>query len=325
MRQSSQEQLHGVSAGRAARPFAAAITIVALSLVLMAVGGGRAGGAGSGAWTWPVSSGHRIVDGFDPPSTRFGAGHRGVDLAGTAGEPVRAVAAGTVTHAGRIGGVWTVTVTHGAERSTYQPVRASVRVGEAVTAGQRIGTLLATGSHCATTCLHLGRLRGTTYLDPAELLTSAGSFRLISPDGAPPTPPSWSGSTSALHGGSGLVNLLGGRVTSPYGMRKHPITGIWKLHDGVDIGAACGTRVPAFAAGTVTFAGAKGAYGNQVQVRHDGRHATSYSHLSVIGVHVGQRLAKGAVVGLVGSTGSSTGCHLHFMSIVDGHPVNPMG
>lgn len=95
-----------------------------------------------------------------------------MDLAAARGQPVRAVAAGTVTHVGVIAGRPTVTVTHtGGLRSTYEPVDATVRQGDSVTAGQVLGTLVVTGSHCSpTACLHLGALRGRVYLDPMTLL-----------------------------------------------------------------------------------------------------------------------------------------------------------
>lgn len=264
-------------------------------------------------WEWPL--GERRVDRpFDPPDSDYGPGHRGVDLPGRAGETVRAVAAGRVTFAGRVAGVATITITHGAERSTYQPVEASVHVGDAVTAGQPIGVLLGGHPSCHRTCLNLGRLRGDTYLDPADLLGAEGAYRLIDPAGPPPEPPERVGGELPLDG----------PITSAFGMRVHPVTGERKLHDGIDIGAPCGTEVPTVAAGTVVHAGHRGAYGLQVEVRH-GSGTTSSSHLSSVAVDVGQRVGAGTIVGRVGSTGMSTGCHLHFMTIVDGKPVDPLG
>ncbi|GAA3547363.1 hypothetical protein AFL01nite_22240 [Aeromicrobium flavum] len=265
-------------------------------------------------WTWPLGD-HRIARPFDPPDSDYGAGHRGVDLPGRPGQTVRAVAAGRVTFAGRVAGVWTITITHGAERSTYQPVSPVVRVGDAVTAGQPIGRLLGRHPSCRRTCLNLGRLRGDAYLDPADLLGSTGSYRLIDPDGSPPDPPDL--------GGGDLP--IAGPVTSAFGMRVHPVTGVRKLHDGVDIGAACGTAVPAVAAGEVTRAGTNGPYGLQVEVRHAGGTRTSYAHLASVSVRPGASVGRGTVVGRVGSTGSSTGCHLHFMRLLDGRPVDPLG
>lgn len=269
-------------------------------------------GAQASAWEWPLGD-RRIDRPFDAPDTTYGPGHRGVDLPGRPGQTVRAVAAGRVTFAGRVAGIATITITHGAERSTYQPVEAIVRVGDAVTAGQPIGRLLGGHPSCRRTCLNLGRLRGDTYLDPAQLLRAAGAYRLIDPSGPPPEPPD-------LVGGELPID---GPVTSAFGMRVHPVTGVRKLHDGVDIGASCGTEVPSVGAGTVVRASQHGPYGLQVEVRHR-ESSTSYSHLSSISVESGQLVGPGTVVGRVGSTGTSTGCHLHFMKIVGGRPVDPL-
>jgi murein DD-endopeptidase MepM/ murein hydrolase activator NlpD len=117
---------------------------------------------------------------FVAPPTRFGPGHRGVDLAASAGQPVLAVDAGTVTHAGVVAGRGTVTVAHRSGlRSTYEPVRPAVVVGTAVAAGAVLGVLEGTGGtgraeavdHCGRRpCLHLGAVRGTAYVDPLALL-----------------------------------------------------------------------------------------------------------------------------------------------------------
>ncbi|QWC86719.1 M23 family metallopeptidase [Nocardioidaceae bacterium] len=121
---------------------------------------------------------------FDPPSSLFGAGHRGVDLAGAAGQPVLAPLAGTVTTAGSIAGTPVVVVSHGETRTTYQPVRAAVAVGEDVTPGQVIGHLSAEGSHCPPgVCLHWGLKRDEEYLDPMDLL-GARRVRLLPADDA---------------------------------------------------------------------------------------------------------------------------------------------
>jgi len=288
--------------------------VVTALLVLLAVLAPSRAGASPDTWSWPLER-HDVGERFDPPADRYAAGHRGVDLSGVVGDPVRAVAPGRVTFAGQVGGVGVVTVDHGRERSTYQPVAAVVQVGDAVDARQVIGTLLGEHSHCAEACLHLGRRVADDYLDPLELLREA-RFVLVSPDGEPPSPPPGSDGT--------LVRPVGGPVTSPFGMRVHPVTGVRKLHDGTDFGAPCGTPVHAAADGTVTAAGLAGAYGRQVTVRHGPGLETSYSHLSLLSVPVGARVEVGEVVGRVGSTGLSTGCHLHFMVLQDGTPVDPM-
>ncbi len=190
-----------------------------------------------------------------------------------------------------------------------------MKVGDAVRPGQVIGTLLGSPSHCSGACLHLGRLVGDDYLDPLELL-GGGRFRLIDPKGKPPAPPGGVG-------GHGLQRPVGGPITSPYGMRVHPVTGERKLHDGTDFGVPCGTPVHAAAAGTVTGRSYSGAYGKRIVIRHRPGFETSYNHLSAQSVSVGDRVTAGQVIARSGNTGLSTGCHLHFMVRKGGKPVNP--
>ena len=125
-----------------------------------------------GGWAWPLSPRPPVVRRFVRPSSAYGSGHRGVDLGAHVGQPVRAVAAGTVSHVGVIAGRGSVTVAHAfGLRSTYEPVTASAAVGAAVAAGQVIGTISPAASHCAPrVCLHLGAIRGRDYLDPLSLL-----------------------------------------------------------------------------------------------------------------------------------------------------------
>lgn len=121
-------------------------------------------------WRWPLRP-PRVVQAFQPPDDPWGPGHRGIDLAGSAGDAVHAMAAGTVTFAESLAGRGVVVVKHGALRSTYEPVRASVHVGQHVAAGAVLGTLEGAQSHCAPqACLHVGVLRGQTYLDPLSYL-----------------------------------------------------------------------------------------------------------------------------------------------------------
>ncbi|MFI7498170.1 peptidoglycan DD-metalloendopeptidase family protein [Streptomyces sp. NPDC049687] len=117
-------------------------------------------------------------------------------------------------------------------------------------------------------------------------------------------------------------------ITSPYGSRKHPLTGVTKLHTGVDFGAPQGAQVSAARAGTVVFAAMTKAYGNRVVIDHgtiEGKRLqTTYSHLSRIDVSAGQSVRTGTPVGRVGSTGLSTGPHLHFEVIYDGYYADPV-
>lgn len=123
-------------------------------------------------WSWPLRPGpDRVLRDFDPPPKAWLAGNRGVDLAGTAGERVYAAGPGVVSFAGRIAHVGVVSVTSGALRTTYEPVRVSVHAGQWVTRRTVLGRLTLAGSHCLpAACLHWGLLRGSLYLDPLALL-----------------------------------------------------------------------------------------------------------------------------------------------------------
>jgi murein DD-endopeptidase MepM/ murein hydrolase activator NlpD len=116
------------------------------------------------------------------------------------------------------------------------------------------------------------------------------------------------------------------RVTSGYGMRKHPILGYSKMHKGVDFAASTGTPILASGSGVVEFAGRKGGYGNFIKIRHNGQYQTAYAHLSRFakGLSKGDKVKQGQVIGYVGSTGRSTGPHLHYEVLVDGKNMNPM-
>jgi murein DD-endopeptidase MepM/ murein hydrolase activator NlpD len=121
---------------------------------------------------WPLRPRPPVVAGFHPPATRFGAGHRGVDLAGAVGQVVRTALPGRVTYAGRLAGRGVVVVDHGTTRTTYEPVSASVHVGQRLAAGAVIGRLELFGSHCfPRACLHWGLIEGSDhYLDPLTLV-----------------------------------------------------------------------------------------------------------------------------------------------------------
>ena len=155
--------------------------------------GGDTGTPAAGR-AWPVGVRPRVLRGWEPPATVYGRGHRGVDLAAPPGTPVRAVAAGRVSFAGRVAGKGVVSVELSGTgdpplRTTYEPVRASVAEGDGVTAGEVIGTVEPTGSHCAASCVHWGLLRNDTYLDPLTLLPPwllrTGPSRLLPVLGVP--------------------------------------------------------------------------------------------------------------------------------------------
>ncbi len=118
---------------------------------------------------------------------------------------------------------------------------------------------------------------------------------------------------------------VAGHITSPYGMRRHPILGYTRMHAGIDFGAPYGTPIHAVAAGRVTYAGRHGGHGNYVRIQHAGGLGTGYGHMSRIAVRNGEQVTAGEVIGYVGSTGLSTGPHLHFEAYREGHTINPAG
>ncbi len=114
-----------------------------------------------------------------------------------------------------------------------------------------------------------------------------------------------------------------GRVTSRYGSRRHPVTGRTQMHEGIDLAAPTGTPIVATADGVVLFSGSRAGYGRTVIINHGYGFQTLYGHTSKIVVRVGQRVKRGQVIAYVGSSGVSTGSHLHYEVRVSGKPKNP--
>ena len=171
------------AAGRVRR----VVPAVALLGALLAGPGGAAGGgspaqagtqvAATATYRAPVAP-VRVLRGFDPPSTRYGAGHLGVDLA--VHGPVRAAGAGTVTFAGPVSGRGVVVVLHpDGIRTEYEPLAPAVTRGQVVAAGQVLGVVAGVHRGCAGPCLHWGARRGEVYLDPLALLRPLGPVRLL--------------------------------------------------------------------------------------------------------------------------------------------------
>ena len=140
----------------------------------------------------------------------------------------------------------------------------------------------------------------------------------------PPPPPAPDPPAAPPADATGFVWPASGPVTSPFGPRTHPIFGTSGQHDGIDIGAGYGSPVVAATSGTVVSAGNQGGYGNAVAISHDNGLATFYAHQASLVVSAGEAVSRGQVIGYVGSTGYSTGPHLHFEVRVNGAPVDPM-
>lgn len=121
----------------------------------------------------------------------------------------------------------------------------------------------------------------------------------------------------------GLLAPVAGRQTSSYGRRRHPILGYTRMHAGIDFGAPYGSPIYAVTDGVVQFAGRHGGHGNYVRLSHGGGLGTGYGHMSRIAVSAGQNVRRGQVIGYVGSTGLSTGPHLHYEMYRNGATVNP--
>ena len=289
---------------------------------------------------WPLTGAVRVIEGFDPPAQRWHAGHRGVDLAAHRGAAVLAAAGGRVTYAGRLAGRGVVVVDHGSVRTTYEPVDALAAVGDQVKAGAVIGRI-GSGGHCSGRCLHWGLKRGDTYLNPLLMIGGESVLRLLPADQTPTAVRRAAGraaearvaerevSTFAIipTARGGLARPVPGPITSPFGMRFHPVLHVWKLHDGTDFGAACGTPIRAPADGRVSAVYYNSAYGHRLMLDHklNGRQIrTGYNHATRYVVSPGTAVKRGQLLGYVGTTGYSTGCHLHLMLWVNGRLANPM-
>ncbi|QIK73085.1 M23 family metallopeptidase [Propioniciclava coleopterorum] len=312
-----------------------------LILVALAWGAFAPPTAAAGAG-WPVSG--AIVRGFDPPEVAWGAGHRGVDLAGEIGEEVRAPRSGVVSFAATLAGRPVLVIAHDdGTRTTLEPVEASIETGRAVAAGDVVGRLAA-GHPCpAAACLHWGLKRGEDYLDPVP---TGGGVPLLLPDTAAAavterasqraqaaraaaeagTPGATSGAPPP--GGGILSHPADARLGSRFGPRFHPIFKQWRLHAGVDLSNACGTPLFAAGDGTVSHMGFDASGGWRLVIDHGPvagvRLQTVYLHAQGYRVRAGDRVTRGQQVGTMGSTGWSTGCHLHFSTKVDGRQVDPL-
>ena len=160
----------------------------------------------------------------------------------------------------------------------------------------------------------------------AELRAQEEAARLAAQQQAQQTGQAVTYDPAAAVGASGSMMwpAVGHGISSPFGYRMHPIYHVQKLHTGVDINVAYGTPVYAADGGTVILAGWNGGYGNCIVINHGNGLTTLYGHMSSLVASVGQSVSKGQVIGYVGSTGASTGPHLHWEVAVNGQRVNPL-
>ena len=121
-----------------------------------------------------------------------------------------------------------------------------------------------------------------------------------------------------------MFPVQGYRITSRFGYRSDPFTGVRTFHTGIDLAAPYGTPIKASLAGTVAATGYSAVFGNYVILSHDDGFQTLYGHMSSIGASRGDRVAQGAVIGYVGSTGYSTGCHVHLSVYKKGKMIDPL-
>ncbi len=137
----------------------------------------------------------------------------------------------------------------------------------------------------------------------------------------------WGSGAAGEVSATGWARPAAGYISSMYGMRKNPVSGVWMLHTGVDLaGQGCGAPVYAAHAGTVTYAGWFDSWGYYVAIDHGDGTGSGYAHMPAGGikVHIGQQVGPGQLIGKVGTTGMSTGCHLHYIVRVNGNTTDPV-
>ncbi|MEP7222228.1 MAG: M23 family metallopeptidase [Novosphingobium sp.] len=171
--------------------------------------------------------------------------------------------------------------------------------------------------------LYAGLDRGDSPV--AELVRWGSDGHFLSADGITRPVVQTTTYSGGWSGGGRMLSPVAGHITSGFGMRYHPILGYTRMHSGVDFGAAWGSAIRATADGIVSFAGRHGGHGNYVRLDHGGGLGTGYGHMSSIAVSPGTPVRAGQVIGYVGSTGLSTGPHLHYEMYQNGRTVNPLG
>ncbi len=198
--------------------------------------------------------------------------------------------------------------------SAQEQAIAGVRREAVATLDEQRAAQRAREGLLAETKANAKRLREIADAEEAEGAAIAAELRGTGSHGSGATPGGLSWPCPASHD-----------ITSGFGWRYHPILKTRRFHQGIDIGAPSGSRIVAAAAGTVIFAGDRGGYGNTVMIDHGDGLVTVYAHQSRIAVSEGQRVRRSQTIGRVGSTGLSTGPHVHFETRVNGHARDPLG
>ena len=216
--------------------FALVFLLSGLPAATVAAAQGSASGAGASSsplpagWRLPLDGSPIVLRAFAPPPADqpWQRGHRGIDLAALPGALVRASASGVVGFAGPVAGRWVVVLLHGALRSTYEPVRPLVRVGQRVGSGQVVGSLEPLTQHCGRPCLHWGLLRGSVYVDPwparspVRLLPLSGGPEAQPTHPVQPTDPVGTAASEAAAGSEGSEAAAGSKVRPT---RSAPLAG----------------------------------------------------------------------------------------------------
>jgi murein DD-endopeptidase MepM/ murein hydrolase activator NlpD len=173
---------------------------------------------------------------------------------------------------------------------------------------------------------HEGRYAGAGRVLALEFINQGKAFNAVwfDPDGHQGAYYDFSGSN--LKGAFLRTALQFTRISSTFGMRLHPLHGRWEGHKGVDYAAPSGTPIHTVADGTIEYAGWQNGYGNVIIIKHFGNYSTVYAHQSAFaaGVHTGEKVTQGELIGYVGQTGWATGPHLHYEFRIDDKPVDPL-
>lgn len=200
-------------------------------------------------------------------------------------------------------------------QSYLRVIGTQISVGRDIRAGDEFDIIMdyrraATGESEAGKLLYAGLIRGGK--PRLSMLQWTKDGRAI-----------WFEASGVGQKRGGMARPTAGRITSGYGKRRHPILGYSRLHAGMDFGGGYGAPIYAVSDAVVTMAGRRGGYGNYVRLNHGGGVGTGYGHMSRIAVRNGQRVKQGQVIGYIGSTGLSTGPHLHYELYRGGRTVNP--